>query len=69
MRDEVTRDACPLMSVGWEEPRACLGPNCMWWVTRRTRVGGFSGCAVPISTAPAPVDGTSTLVRDLEGER
>lgn len=60
--------ACPLMSVGWEEPRGCLGPDCMWWVTRRTRAAEFSSCAVALVPAPAPVDGTSTIVRDL-GER
>ena len=66
MAGDVTVGACPLMSVGWEEPKPCLGPRCMWWVTRRVRAGEFASCAVALASAPAPVDGTSTVVRDLE---
>lgn len=60
---------CPLVSVGREEPRPCLGHRCMWWVTRRVRAGEFASCAVTLASAPAPVDGTSTIVRDLEDAR
>lgn len=60
---------CPLMSVGWEAPRPCLGPRCMWWVTRRVRAGEFASCAVGLASSPAPVDGTSTIFRDLEDAR
>lgn len=65
----VKRLVCPLLSVGRKGPAGCLGPRCMWWVERRTRLGELGACAVPLASAPAPVDGTTTLTRSLEETR